>query len=268
MTYKRTLTVIAVSVLTGATIAGAMPFNNPPEQNLDPAQWETPFPYQRNVYIGFCTPPETWPIDPVTGRDLVNGVNCDHEGTDDPQLCESDWISFEAHTGPNNTGGEPVGWYDDDPTGTSGRQGLVGFYNQEAIELGMTIHLDNWPIERPYMHVWLEMDYYIDGPVGICGDIYGPSGPAYTEPTITDLGGGWYRANMYAELVPNPPWEEYWLTVTADPAAACTLLIDYVHIATECVPEPATLSLLALGACLPLLRWRRRQGLLIRRKRT
>jgi len=252
--------VITAALLTGAAIAGAMPFNNPPEDNMDPGQWQTPFPYQRNVYIGFCTSPHTWPIDPVAGYDLVPGTNCEHEGTDDGQLYPSDWISFDAN---NTVGGDCITvmsqepqWFDEDPSGTggSGRTGLIGFFLQESYHLDMTVHLDNWEAERPYKHVWFEMEYFAGGPITIQLGVTSAFGQAATiQPVTEDLGAGWYRTNFYAEFEPNPMWEEIQVSVWGDPAMSSSVLIDYVHIATECVPEPATLSLLlAVGG--PLIR--------------
>jgi len=262
MINKRTLTVIAASVMVGAAVAGAMPFNNTPEQNAPAGGWQGDFPYQRNVYIGFCSDPATWPADPVNGYDLIPEVNCHHEGTDDPDLYDSDWISLGETNGVNGvivadtlTGG-PAQWFDDDPTGTSGRTGMVGFYMQEMYSVSMTVHLDNWEVERPYKNIWVEMEYYTDGPVSLQLDMMSSTGQmAYPQPVTEDLGGGWYRANCYVRFEPNPPWEELYLYASADPTAAGSVLIDYIHIATECVPEPASLAMLALG------------GLLIRRRR-
>ena len=57
----------------------------------------------------------------------------------------------------------------------------------------------------------------------------------------------------WATLVPNPQYEEMVNTITINDAGG-KLLIDYMHIATECVPEPATLGLLLLGGMATLRR--------------
>ena len=80
-----------------------------------------------------------------------------------------------------------------------------------------------------------------------------PGTPGYE--TLPD---GWRRWSSWATLVPNPVWEEMVNTVTfEDPGI---LLLDYMHIATECVPEPSTLALLTMAAVgLLAYAWRRRR---------
>ena len=78
------------------------------------------------------------------------------------------------------------------------------------------------------------------------------------DPPVT-LPDGWVRWTSWATLVPNPEWEEMTNVVTfEDPGM---MLIDHMHIATECVPEPSTFALLGTGALGLLVfawRWRGR----------
>jgi len=67
----------------------------------------------------------------------------------------------------------------------------------------------------------------------------------------TNLPNGWYQYAGYIDIIPNPEGE--WITFEFVP---CTY-IEQIVIHTECTPEPATLSLLALGGLLTLVRRRR-----------
>ncbi len=70
----------------------------------------------------------------------------------------------------------------------------------------------------------------------------------YMESTTTALGDGWMSSLYEIRLFPNPPWET--IGIEGD------ILVDQLAINTECIPEPATICLLGLGA-LALLRKRR-----------
>ncbi|MBC7354390.1 MAG: PEP-CTERM sorting domain-containing protein, partial [Thermogutta sp.] len=49
------------------------------------------------------------------------------------------------------------------------------------------------------------------------------------------------------QLEPNPLWEEITLMLPFVPVGQY-FLIDRFHVATECIPEPSTVSLAVLGA--------------------
>ena len=71
---------------------------------------------------------------------------------------------------------------------------------------------------------------------------------------LTELiSAGHNRVTAYNHFSPNPQWEEMIVTVS-NVAANGSVYIDNLHVATECIPEPATMCLLGLG------------GLLLRRK--
>jgi len=62
----------------------------------------------------------------------------------------------------------------------------------------------------------------------------------------------WYTYNGLLEIRPNPEKEIIHFDLLP------STNIEEIVIKTICIPEPATLTLLALGACLPLLRRRRK----------
>ncbi|MBN1555281.1 MAG: PEP-CTERM sorting domain-containing protein [Phycisphaerae bacterium] len=85
------------------------------------------------------------------------------------------------------------------------------------------------------------------------------SGVAYRtcEPIVTTAADGWYYIEDHWIIDPQPECESYKLELK-DPewTDGCTLWMDEAVIYTRCVPEPATMSLLAVGA-LALARRRR-----------
>jgi hypothetical protein len=66
----------------------------------------------------------------------------------------------------------------------------------------------------------------------------------------------WLAADGWAQIAPNPAWEEAILSIRVAPHEV--VMIDSWHTATECVPEPATCALVGLGL-VGLAAWRRRR---------
>jgi len=253
MTLKRTMLVTIASLALWASTSHASPFVNPPEENdmIPDGGWVGDFPYQRNARIDFTTDPNTWPDDAndPTKTELHPDVNYDLEGDDDTALYPSDWCYSEGD----------VLWYDEVPVGT-GRQGMIGFLGLTSGEGTLTWHLDNWPDPNKVKHVYLEMEFYTDG-TGHWGYDVTAAEPATVgtkQESYQDLGGGWYRADIYIPIEPNPLWEELSLSFEVTQAGPASFLLDYVHVATECVPEPAAALVLLLGFAGALRRRRRR----------
>lgn len=233
----------------------AEPFASPPESDamVPPGGWNSPFPYPRNVLIDFKTDPKTWPPDddggPQGSIDLIPdelpGGNYHLEGLLDPKLHESDWADrFGSYV-----------WIDEDPR-FPGRQGIVGLDNlQSEEEVVATLHLDNERIPRPAKHMWIEMEYYRVGSGGWMASVFPfPTDFEWREEVLAD---GWVRRTWWVQLEPNPEWEVVQIEAFTG-ATVGTALLDYVHIATECVPEPSALALLATGVlALAACAWRK-----------
>lgn len=88
---------------------------------------------------------------------------------------------------------------------------------------------------------------------GVGPDTYGSTDHPAPHPHIDHGGGGWYTYNGLVEIQPNPEGE--WLTFELVDSTN----IEEIVIKTVCMPEPATLGLMALGGLGVLARRRRRR---------
>jgi len=169
------------------------------------------------------------PVGPIPGAD--------YEGYDDPILWDSDFVTMTGD----------VRW---DPA-----KGGIGIFGGGSGTV--TFHFDNWERNWPMKHFYEELIFKVEIVSGsIYQDFVTPDGKnMYTDSwdKVDDLGGGSYRLCLWAEFRPNPLWEEKVYTLSSPNG---NIYLDQLHVATECVPEPATIVLLGLGMLAALRRKR------------
>ena len=205
-------------------LAIAHPFINPPE--IYAPDWQTVFPYQRNIYWNFEVMPEGGPPGPVPGAV--------YEGWLDPSLWSSDYVTLSGD----------VVWDSSLESIGIGNTGGTG----EAI-----FHLDNRIVNNPIKHVYLEatvINSDSQNPESYWGPPYLEVPPGYTTNGDywgyfwTDLGNSWLL-NMWFEIRPNPSSENIVLPFSVPNGKY--VWINDLHLATECVPEPFTILLFGSG---------------------
>jgi hypothetical protein len=115
------------------------------------------------------------------------------------------------------------------------------------------IDIDNSLVENPFKEIWIQITYYNDitaAPiVDVQGGVFVGSQleiPVEHVPT----GGDWLLDQYVFRMYPNPSHEQ--IVILADPRWMS--VIDQVVVDTFCVPEPASLSLLAFGGIAFLFR--------------
>jgi hypothetical protein len=240
------LVVVALAAMALAPNTLAMPFERPPEQYIP--GWECPFPYQRNIYWDFG-------ISPVGGPSANGTPGAHYEGWLDDRLKVSDWVEFTGD----------VEWFPTytDPVTGYVYTGVVGIDNRQgATTKSGTIvyHLDNRPDPNAYKDVYDEAVYIISN--GSFGEyLFPPPGYDVSDPIIigqtqVSTDPPLFLDNFYWRIKPNPPWEEKVMDLSVGPGGL--ILLDSYHIATYCMPEPATMTLLGGALAALVIRRRRR----------
>jgi hypothetical protein len=227
---RASLTIVAFLAVGG--VAQSDVFEKPPE--IYAGAWSTPFPYQRNINLGFGVYPVAAP-----GSGFPGAV---YEGWLDPELKVSDFVSFVGD----------VQWYNNlagiTPTGLIGIDNRAG---AETLTGWAILHVDNTLFAEGTKHVWLETDFglfNVTPGTQLSVSVQGPAGyssqfiPPYY---IHGMPNGFTRLDNEWEVMPNPSWELVILQFDVNPGGYA--LVDGIHIATECIPEPSIVSCLLLG---------------------
>ena len=139
-------------------------------------------------------------------------------------------------------------------------------YFQGVWELndGISVTVPNNQELNDIKNVWLQLTY-----MGIAPDITVDPLGGNTVNLIPvgdpePLFGGWYQAAYKAQILPNPYSEIFHISPGADPTGAPAtgpLYIDGMIIETECIPEPASLLVMSLGALIVRGRLRKKKVL-------
>jgi hypothetical protein len=203
----------------------AGPFVLPPETAPG---WQTSAPYQRNIDMDFSVTPVGTP-----GSGIPGAV---YAGSLDPSLKAGDYVSTFYN----------VTWF---PSLSGFSQtGLVGIDNRAGTSevFGyLAIRIANTTDANAQKHVWEEFTFLEN-----CGIGFGVANDAglFDMPYCDagDAGGGATRLDAEWVRSPNPAWEYVAFEFRVPAGDYC--LVDSLHVATECVPEPAALPLLAVAA--------------------
>lgn len=117
-------------------------------------------------------------------------------------------------------------------------------------EFKIILDIPNQPIPNPYKELTLEMRYQGDITFSWVADV--ETGALFTPVRfdVEDEGNGWKTVTKVFRFEPNPREELVVIglkgtqEVTGQPVDA---VLDWICVETVCVPEPATLVLLAMG---------------------
>ncbi len=143
--------------------------------------------------------------------------------------------------GPPNLIVEPIGDWDD----------IVGAWPLSGM---ITVEIMNFPEPLEWKDIWIQLTWKPeDGamtpfPVIEVTDSFGMISPIYDIVEEIQLNEGWLHTTYQTQIFPNPQFEV--IMITGE------IWVDELVIDTRCIPEPATIGLLSVGA-LALLRRKR-----------
>ena len=151
----------------------------------------------------------------------------------------------------SNVNGEPMAFITGQFPGTYWKPTDAGHQGVWKIDDSIELQIPNFEPANPFKEIWLKIIY--DGGPASLPEIF--SLP--TASTIELMGSisldDMYNLDTYRIIIePNPLFESIFVM-----PRYCEIYIDRIEIDTICIPEPATMSLLALGSVL-LARRRRR----------
>ena len=136
--------------------------------------------------------------------------------------------------------------------------GRIGVWDIATGDITLTIPNTDLTGPATWKEIWVQVTYYQDITTIPVVEVVGGSflgGQTITSEVIPAWGSYVVTQSMW-RIEPNPTIEE--IIISGDPVFGS--MIDQIVVDTICIPEPATLSLLALGGLAVLVRRRRQEA--------
>ena len=105
----------------------------------------------------------------------------------------------------------------------------------------VTLDIPNFINNNPYKEIWVNVTFF--GFLNDAAILQPQGGVTNLGQSIVDLPDGWKTLSIGWRIEPNPNFESIYLKFIDSGAA-----LDDVFVHTDCIPEPATICLLGLGA--------------------
>jgi hypothetical protein len=122
-------------------------------------------------------------------------------------------------------------------SGTWDGAGLI----TDDVGIFVNLEIPNYDDLNPYKEIWVDIGNSVAGNITISAT---PTNINFTYLVLPGQG----DADFGFRIWPNPEVEKIGFVILAAPGVPAVL--DYIHVDTICVPEPATMCLLGLGSLL------------------
>lgn len=223
--------IVALAICLIPLYVNASSFYYSPEDFWD--EWQTEFPYQRNIYLDFSSDPK--------GPPNKNGIpGADYEGWLDDALMESDFVNYDGDV-TWDEGGQKIGV---EGPGPGLGSGIIHIDNLDIINYAkkfwIEVHITTSATDTEQLMSWLNWTFNFGGAAEDYV-LYWPLDDICIfsiDPTI--------GIATYGMILPNPEWEEIQFEFNV-PEGNNYVWIHDVHLATECVPISSAVWFLGSG---------------------